>query len=119
MSQQPLVTGEVRFEPQPPPFGGARLRVQLQDVTQADAPARVVAEQVIEGVSRGGETTGVPFTLLGSAELDPRSTYILSAHLDLSNSGEITPGDFITMESFPVRAGDRPARVDVTVRRVG
>jgi uncharacterized lipoprotein YbaY len=117
---QPVVTGEIRFEPQAPPFRNATIRVRLEDVSRMDAPARVVAEQVIRGVSRSTPAAApVPFAVHSARALDSRATYNLRAHVDLNGNGEIEVGDFITMERFPVRPGPAPARLDVLVRRVG
>jgi putative lipoprotein len=118
MSEQTTISGDVQFEPQSPPFRDATLRIQLQEVTLADAPARVVAEQVVERVSRDAETPGLPFSLASPNSLDPRATYILQAHVDLDGSGEISPGDFITMETHSLPTGQPPAPVELRVRQV-
>ena len=115
---QVLVTGAVRFDSDAPPFEDATVRVKLRDVTQTDAPARTVAEQVVKGVSLRRPGGAIPFELRSAARLRPGQAYLLEAHVDLTGSGEIEPGDFITMASHPVTPGPSPARVDVAVHRI-
>jgi uncharacterized lipoprotein YbaY len=120
MATQPLVRGQVRFEPGAPPVVNATVRLQLEDVSLADAPARVVAQQVIRDVSvRTPAATPIPFLLHGPVGLDPRPTYNLRVHVDLNGNGQIEVGDFITMRRVPVSLRSRPGVADVLVRRVG
>jgi len=116
---QVLVSGTVRLDPDAPEIDGATVRVKLRDVTLADAPAGTVAEEVVAPVSLRASGGAIPFELRGPARLVPGHAYLVEAHVDLTGSGEIEPGDFITMESHPVPAGPRPAHVDVRVHRIG
>jgi putative lipoprotein len=115
---QPLVTGTVELGPDAPQFTGATVRVKLRDVTMADAAARTIAEQVIDGVSHPA-TGRIPFELRGPATLDRGHAYLVEAHVDMNGSGEIESGDLITTASHPVPGGSAPARVDVQVHRIG
>lgn len=114
----PHVAGTVELEAGAPPFEGATVRVKLRDVTMADKPAQTVAEQVIDGVSHRATTGRIPFELHATTGLAPDRKYLVEAHVDLNGSGEIEPGDFITMTSHPVAPGPEPTRVDVQVRRI-
>ena len=114
----PPVRGEVRFEAGAPPFGGATAYVRLEDVTAADAPAVVVAEEVLRDVAFDPEADdNVTFVLEGGAP-DPRASYSVRVHVDLDGDGEVSRGDFISTESYPVLTYGYPDRVSVTVRRV-
>jgi uncharacterized lipoprotein YbaY len=119
MRNQIIVRGQVRFERDAPTFVDATIRVRLEDVTQADAPAQVVAEQVIPGVSYVGRSeASVSFALESVERLDERARYNLRVHVDIDGTGRVTPGDFITTESYPIHPGARPVELTVFVRRV-
>lgn len=117
-SELPLVKGEIFLEDAQRSFAGATVHVRLEDVRYADAPSRVVAEHTIRDVSHeSGIEHIVSFTLYGDAP-DEKGSYIVTAHLDLSGQGRITPGDYLSMESYPVLTHGRPSQVSVHVREV-
>ena len=94
----------------------AHLVVRVEDASRADARATTVAEQVSAGVHLpGGDGGSVPFELRVPAGLvDPRGPYSVRIHVDVSGSGTVTTGDFVSTESYPL---DRPDLV-IRVRRV-
>ncbi len=115
----PLVEGEIKFEEEAPPFSGATMYVRLEDVSVADAPARVVAEDTRRDVSfesRAGES--LKFAIEGAAP-DPKGSYAVRAHIDLDGDGQVSRGDFISMQSYPVLTFGYPRQVSVLVRQVG
>jgi uncharacterized lipoprotein YbaY len=112
------VTGAVRLPAGTPPFIGATVRVSLLDVTRADAPARLVAEQTIPDASHpGGAGEGFVFALRAPS-IDTRARYVVRAHIDVDGSGRVSPGDYVTATSYPVLTAGYPDRVVVDVRRV-
>src|SRR5687768_4146180 len=97
-----VVEGEIRFPPDARIIAGATARVSLLDVSRADAAARVVAEEVIPGVTHpGGGGVPIPFTLRAQ-QVDPRARYVVRAHVDVDGNGRISPGDYISTQSYPV-----------------
>lgn len=112
MDNEWRVTGEVLFGGKEA-FAAATVYVRLEDVSFADRPSAVIAEQVIPGVSRG------PVAIdLRSAPLDPRGSYSVRVHVDVDGDGQITPGDYVSTESYPVLTHGHPANITVNVRRV-
>ncbi len=115
----PLLSGRVVFEDSAESFGGATLRVFLQDTSLADADAVNVAEQVTENVSYdAGARTALPFELHGEPP-DESAHYTVRVHVDLDGDGRVSRGDFINTESYPVLTRGRPREVTVKVERVG
>ena len=113
----PLVDGDIEFEGEPS-FSDATLYVRLEDVSEADAPAKVVSEYVRRGVTVNPETAEtVTFTLTGEAP-DPTASYSVRAHLDVDGDGQVSAGDFISTQSYPVLTSGHPSRVSVLVRPV-
>lgn len=116
---EPLVSGEIHFAVRPSLPSGAVARVRLLDTSRADAAARVVAEQILEDVAeRANRGEALTFSIDGELD-DERARYTISVHVDADADGRISPGDFITMQSYPVLTFGYPSRVSVEVRRVG
>lgn len=89
--------------------------MQVLDVTLADAPARVAAEQVIEQVRYlGGEGELATFSL--PVELDDRRRFIVSVQVEPTQEAP-APARLRTVESFPVPIRAEAPGVDVVVRR--
>lgn len=110
-----VVRGGITFEEGAPTFRDATAYVRLEDVTTADAPSRLVAQQVLRGLStppRGGR---IPFELQVDA-IDERASYNVFVLVDLDGDGKVSPGDFTTVQSYPVLTRSRSSEVSVEVR---
>ncbi len=117
-SESPLVIGEVLLGEAKRSFTGATVHVQLEDVSYADAPSRVVAEQVIPDVSyEPGTERTLRFALYGDVP-DRTGRYVVTAHVDLHGQGRVSQGDYLSMESHPVLTHGNPDQVSVRVREV-
>jgi uncharacterized lipoprotein YbaY len=113
-----LVRGEALFPENAPAVSGATLYVRLQDVSYADAPARLIAEQVIPDVSWSGKGPHrVEFALEGSVP-DERADYAVAAHLDVDGDGRVSRGDYLSLERHPVRAARDPGPVSVRLEPI-
>jgi uncharacterized lipoprotein YbaY len=87
-------------------------------VSQADAPARVVGEQVIHNVSRqSGRPRALPIDLRSEMPKEG-SSYVVRVHVDVDEDGQISRGDYITMESYPVLTFGHPNLVTVQLHEV-
>lgn len=112
------VTGRVVFGPDARPFSGATVRVQIEDVSLADAAAQILTEQVIHNISYTPDSAvEVPFAL-AAGRTDERRDYVVRVHVDLNGDGQIQPGDYISTESYPVLTYGRPRDLTVRVHRV-
>ncbi len=97
-----LARGVLRLDPAAPPFQGARAIVRLRDTTYADAPARPLAEQVLEGIRHDrGAAEELPFTLRGPSPPPEARDARVSAHVDVDGDGRISPGDLVSEQSYP------------------
>lgn len=105
-----------------PSFADASLNVRIEEVSEADAPARVVARQTVLAVSHEqGVCDVVRFALGPLAFYDQEAAYVVRAHIALAGDSEIRspePGDFITMESYPVLTFGNPNWIAVRVNEV-
>jgi len=95
---EPLVVeGEIELPRdslgQPP----ARIIVVLEDVSRADAPSRVIAAQDLgPRAFRAGEH--IPFRLPAGA-VDAKHMYSVRVHVDISGSGEVERGDYVSTDA--------------------
>jgi putative lipoprotein len=89
----------------------ATVKVQLVDVSRADAPAVVLGEQVIATAGRQ-----VPFSFVigyDPGRIDPRHTYAVQARIE--DSGKLL---FISDQHYAVITREAPDRVDITLTAV-
>ncbi len=101
-----LIHGTAIFEVGAPAFQDADLIIRLEDTSLADAPARLLAQTVLHGVSwRGDPAQTQAFTLEIPDDLTPAARYDLRMHLDTTRSGQISRGDFITTQAHPLDLG--------------
>jgi uncharacterized lipoprotein YbaY len=112
-----LVKGTIIFDDDDEPPAGATVYVRLEDVSRADAPATVVAEEVIREARPGPQAGWLAFTLHGGP-LDPRRRYGVRVHVDVDGDGAVGVGDYVSTASHPVWADRVPMRLSVAVRRI-
>ena len=104
--QQGVVTGTVSYRQRIALSPDAVVQVQLQDVSRADAPAIVVAEQTIEPK---GKQVPIPFTLnYDPARINERSRYVVRAKILVG-----TTLRFSSTKAYPVITGGNPSNVDI------
>jgi hypothetical protein len=118
MNTVPLVKGEITFEEVAPPFTGATMYVLLENITVADIASEVVADYIERDVAFDPKTAKVlSFAIAGKAP-DPRASYAVRVHIDIDGDGEVSRGDFISMQSYPVITFGHPSEVSILVRQV-
>ena len=100
-----LIRGELTFDGAPVDLSGASVKVRVDDVSRMDAESIPLVEHAVKSLPSGATTaSAIPFELrAGGLRADAR--YTLRAHVDMDRDGQISVGDFITMEDFPVSAG--------------
>jgi len=115
---KPLVSGELTFAQPPQLPSTAVAYVHLLDTTLADAPSITVAEQVIRDIAQtANQGKAIPFALFGESP-DPHASYNVSVHIDLDSDGTLSPGDYLTVQSYPVLTFGYPDRMTVQVKQV-
>lgn len=116
--REPLVRGRILLGRDLKPFTNATVYVRLENVSRADVSSSTAAEKVLTEVShRAGQEEEVSFNLYGEPP-DEGSDYSVRVHVDVDGDGEVSVGDYITTESYPVLTYDHPNHVDVHVEEV-
>ena len=106
------VTGTVGYRERIALPPAATIRVQLVDVSRADAPADVLGEQLIEAAGRQ-----VPFAFeirYDPARIDERMSYAVQARIE--DGGRLL---FISDQSYPVITRGAPTAVNLLLKSVG
>lgn len=113
-----LVTGVIRLPSHNPLPPSAVIYVHLLDTSLADAPAILISEQVIENAAAKVENDGkIKFALYGELH-DFKANYTVSVHVDLDNDGQISQGDYVNVESYPVITFGYPTAIEVKTVKV-
>ena len=112
-------TRKIRVEIVAPPLGStveaAEVVAQVEDVSRADAPSVVVAEERLQDVKVEPGAV-ISFEIDVPAELvDSKSSYSVRVHVDVAGTGEVEVGDLVSTTSNPVltRGHGDEARVEV------
>ena len=100
-------------EQRPPP--GSQVVVQVRDTSYQDAAATVVAEATAE-VS--GDASDRIATVDVDVPADRVPDLTVWAHVRVDPSPQVSPGDFITTASYPVREPDAGEPLEVQVKPV-
>lgn len=112
------MSGEVVFGEGDDPFAGATAYIRVEEVSRADAPSQTVAEQVVRDVShREGAVERLPFEMRGIPVIE-QAHYTVSVHLDVDRDGQVSRGDYLTMESYPVLTFGYPRQVIIRPRKL-
>jgi hypothetical protein len=118
MSSQFLLEGEITWENMEASFSGATAYIRLEETSRADFASRIIAEQIIQNVSlHTGGKNKLKISLHGEIP-DKKATYIVSVHIDTDGDGQVSPGDYITVESYPVLTFGHPNQVAICVRQI-
>lgn len=91
--------------------------VQIEDVSRADAPSVVVGEYRRERVKL--EERSLPFAIeMPANSVDARHLYSVRVHVDVTSSGHVKGGDYVTTESYPVLTRGYGEVQEIHVKRV-
>lgn len=115
---QPLVKGEILLPKELASFSGATVNVYLEDVSLLNAPAKIVAKQVIANLNHEmGTENRVEFAFQGEIA-DIRASYSIRVHVAFRIDEFVHRGDYISTESYPVLTFGYPNQVSVRVTEV-
>lgn len=116
-----IVRGEVIFPAEEAlPTEPVDVTVYVEDVSRADAPSVVVGKQRFNNFAlRSGGGGPLKFKIeIPVDEIDERRSYSVGVHVDHSKTGDVTKGDFISTESYPVLTRGYGKEARVSVKRI-
>lgn len=103
--------------PTVPSFSGATLYVRVLDVSRADAGAVIAGETIVPDLRYGPGSASAIAVDVTCGAVDARAHYSAWAHLDLDGDGQVSSGDWLTTESYPVING-QPSRAELRLQVV-
>lgn len=116
--KSPLVEGKIIFDRLAKSFSHGTVYIYLEDVSMADAPSRVISEQVIADVDLvATQDPAIEFVLYGKIH-DYNASYAIRVHADIDRDGKLSKGDFINMESYHVLTHGYPKNILIHVRQI-
>ena len=116
--KSPLVEGKIIFDRLAKSFSHCTVYIYLEDVSMADAPSRVIFEQVIADVDLvATQDPAIEFVLYGKIT-DYNASYAIRVHADIDRDGKLSKGDFINMESYHVLTHGYPKNIIIHVRQI-
>jgi uncharacterized lipoprotein YbaY len=118
MAIQFLVEGEITFEKLGASFSGATAYIRIEDTSQVDTASSIIAEQAIHNISHqtGGDDK-LTISLRGQIPSE-KARYIVSVHIDVDGDRQVSQGDYINMESYPVLTSGYSNQISMCVRQV-
>jgi uncharacterized lipoprotein YbaY len=118
MGNPVTVVVNVVIGPQAERFADAMVRVTLEDVTLADAPALIVGTQTLSGISHEPGREQRVTMRVSVDDIDTRRRYVVRALVDRQGDGKIHRGDLATVQSYPVLTRGHPTEVDVQLKEI-
>ena len=97
----------------------ATIYISILDVTMADAPSKVILQQVVKDIDykANNNKSYQEFRIYGQIP-NNKAKYAVRVHVDVDNDGKISVGDYINMESYPVLTYGNPNYISVKVKNV-
>ena len=113
-----LVSGDIYFEETSKPVSNATVYIRLEDVSRLDAASVLISEEILYDAALVGDGKDrLNFKLYGEVP-DAKADYIVRVHVDVDKDGQVSQGDYITMESYPVLTWGHPSQVSLRVHEV-
>jgi uncharacterized lipoprotein YbaY len=107
------IKGNVDLPANTPKRKAGSVLVEVRDISLADAPSTVVAEQRLEDVPL--EPNGQIGFKLQVPDVEPNRTLSLRAHVSMDGSGQVKSGDLLTTAHHPVPSTGTPDSLEIPV----
>lgn len=114
------VTARLRVPAASAAAPGATATVRVADVGRADAPAVTLATSTValDAADRDAAGDRILEVTVQVSDALPVSACALSAHVDLSGTGEVSPGDLITITHIAVGPEDAGGTIDIPLVQI-
>jgi uncharacterized lipoprotein YbaY len=116
-SRARTVSGTIQFEDVRQPAQDVTVYVRVEETSRLDAPAARIAEVVLRGVHVFPGSLPIPFTMRDVFSA-PSGRYVVRVHADVDGDGQVTRGDYVSMQSYPVLTNSEADIVTLVVREV-
>lgn len=114
----PAIKGTIDFVGVNSPISDAMLYIRFEDISRPDLGTRVTSERVIPDFTTEAEDPGRYRYVIQYTEPRPYGQYNIAVHLDVDNSGDVNPGDYVTTARYPFIGKTPPNRINVRANEV-
>ena len=111
------IWGDILFDKPAVLCSSTSVYVRVLDFSLADAPAKIIVEKKLLNPTLKKEPVDRTLYSLQCPKLDKSRMYTMDVHVDITGDGDVSKGDYITMESYPVKS-DSDIRIDLKVRSI-
>lgn len=116
-----LINGTIMLDEENVAFSNATVYIRIEDVTLQDASSQLISQVKLSNINydyRLGDQ-GIEFSINdNNLEYSPNNMYSIFVHVDIDNNGEISLGDFVTVQSYPVVAHDPSNKMTIMVTKI-
>ncbi len=107
---QAMITGTITYRERMALPPNAAIDVRLEDVSQQDAPAKLMGENIF---AAAGKQVPIPFQLsYNPADINPAHSYSLRANISVN--GQMT---FTSTTAYPVLTNGAPSQVNIVLQK--
>jgi uncharacterized lipoprotein YbaY len=111
------ISGTIQFEDVRQPAQDVTVYVRVEEASRLDAPASRIAEVALRGVHVFPGSPAIPFTVRDVFSV-PSGRYVVRVHVDVDGDGQVSRGDYVSVQSYPVLTGAAADIVAIVVREV-
>ena len=97
---------------------GATLYLRLEDITYADAPAEVIAQEIVRNVYVHQSAPLRANLRVAQDRIQETALYSVRAHLDADGDGRVSLGDWVSTQVHPVLTRGNPTRAVIPLTMV-
>jgi putative lipoprotein len=113
------VRGVLELPPGERPTDLVRVSLRIEDISRVDAASIVLASVDFEATLPLEGDAPMPFELpVDSEQLEDGHTYVIRGHVDVSGSGQVEPGDYLTTQLHPVLTQGAGDEVRLGLQRI-
>jgi len=115
-----VVSGQIEIPQSDSTRTAKAVWVRVLDISRADASSQTVAEDRLRDVEikAGDDVDTIPFFLNKVETQNLNADLTVSIHVNWTGSGNIEPGDFLTVRTYPVHPIRGLQDVSIKVRKV-
>jgi len=118
MNLETIIKGELQFEDRVVSFTNATMCVYLENVSVADASSEIAGYYERKNVNFPNDKSKTLSFEISGRDLDEHENYAVRVHIDIDRDGNVSKGDFINMQSYPVVTFGHPRQISILVRQV-
>ncbi len=107
--------GNISFDKLLMSLSEASVYIRILDVSMTDTPSKIIVEKTLSNITISKKDPQPLAFSIHCPTLDAQHQYVIDVHVDRDSDGEVSVGDLITMESYPITLSSADLQIDVKV----